>query len=76
MPSKNHTISKGSSVQTVQKQKDYVKNKPSNQKIWKPKISILPAVANPQPKLVHVEVTYKDAQGMPRTCMSWVPDFN
>ena len=75
-PFENHKISKDSSVQAVQKQKNSVKSKPSNQQIWKHKVSILPVVADPHPKLVLVEVTYKDAQRMPRTCMSWVPDCN
>ena len=56
--------------------KNSVKSKPTNQQIWKPKEPTLTAVDDSQPKLVLVEVTYTDAHGMPRTCISWVPDFN
>ena len=76
LPSENHKLSKDSHVQKVQKHNISVKIKPFYKQIWKRKEPTLIAVNDPQPKLVHVEVTYKDAQGMPRTCMSWVPDFN
>ena len=76
LPSENHKNSKDSPVQKVQKQIISVKRKSFNQQIWKPKASSLSAIANPQKKHVLVEVTYKDAQGMPRTCMSCVPVFN
>ena len=68
MPSENYKISKDSPIQTVQKQKIYVKRKPFKKLIWKRKEpNSSAAVTDLQKKLVLVEVTYKDAQGKPRT---------